>query len=349
MSKEKLNAAEWALVKDAPYWVHAALVAADKRATKNVSQREEQAMVNTLKGYRSSNPLIRDIMAAQGKPAAEIEKASKNDADVALGRIASIVESKLGGDDLDALNDLLLQVGQNVAEAAKESAIGLGDEVSKKEAAALKELEVVLRATDDQKRARREKANAAMVAAAAEARKEAAAKAEREKREAEAKQAEAAKAKAKQEQTAAEARDRQEKARAEAEAKKKEEQAASLAKAREEAEARQREALAQREAKAKEEQARAEAEAKAAEEQARAEAEAKSAAEREAAAKQSAPRFTEFIAEHTVVAGENLSFISQKYYGHQGNFRLIYEANRDVIGDNMNLIRPGQKLRIPKL
>ena len=50
-----------------------------------------------------------------------------------------------------------------------------------------------------------------------------------------------------------------------------------------------------------------------------------------------------------MVAGDNLSFISQKYYGHQGNFRIIYEANRDVIGDNMNLIRPGQVLKIPKL
>jgi len=36
------------------------------------------------------------------------------------------------------------------------------------------------------------------------------------------------------------------------------------------------------------------------------------------------------------VAGDNLSFISQKYYGHQGNFRLIYEANKDIIGDNLD-------------
>ncbi|RIK12287.1 MAG: peptidoglycan-binding protein, partial [Anaerolineae bacterium] len=50
-----------------------------------------------------------------------------------------------------------------------------------------------------------------------------------------------------------------------------------------------------------------------------------------------------------VQPGDNLSFISQKYYGHQGNFRIIYEANKDVIGDNMNLIRPGQVLKIPKL
>jgi nucleoid-associated protein YgaU len=64
---------------------------------------------------------------------------------------------------------------------------------------------------------------------------------------------------------------------------------------------------------------------------------------------QSAPRFKEFIAEHTVVAGDNLSFISEKYYGTQANFRLIYEANKDIIGENMSLIRPGQVLKIPKL
>ena len=58
---------------------------------------------------------------------------------------------------------------------------------------------------------------------------------------------------------------------------------------------------------------------------------------------------SQYLAEHTVVAGENLSFILQKDYSHQGNFWLIYEANKDVIGDNMSLIRPGQKLRIPKL
>ncbi len=88
--------------------------------------------------------------------------------------------------------------------------------------------------------------------------------------------------------------------------------------------------------------AKAEAEAaKAREEAARKEAEAKAAA--------AAPKYTQFIAEHTVQAGDNLSFISQRYYGTQANFRIIYEANRDVIGDNMNLIKPGQVLKIPKL
>jgi len=345
MSKSKLTPAEWELVKDAPYWVQAALAAADKKGTQRVVERETQALQEALKGYHGSNALIRDIVAEQGKPAATVGKASKSEADVALGRIASIVESKLGANDLDELNDLLLLVGRQVAGAAKESALGIGDAVSKREAEALKQLEVVLRATDEQKRARRQQAQAAQTTAATQARQEADARAEAARRDAE------AKAKADREKQAADAKMKaeQEKAHAEAEAKKKQEQAANLAKAREEAEARQREALVQREAREREEKARTEAEARATEERARAEAEAKAAAEREAAAKQAAPRFTEFIAEHTVVAGDNLSRISEKYYGHQGNFRLIYEANREVIGDNMNLIRPGQKLRIPKL
>ena len=84
--------------------------------------------------------------------------------------------------------------------------------------------------------------------------------------------------------------------------------------------------------------------------EAQAAAEAKAAAEAEAAAKAaSQSRFKEFIAEHKVVSGENLSFISQKYYNTQANWRLIYEANQDVIGDNPNLIRVGQVLKIPKL
>lgn len=334
MSKAKLSAAEWELVKDAPLWVNAILAAGDKKGMAGTSRRESKAIDETLKGYRSSNTLIREIMADDSEPSAALKKASKSEAEVALGRIASIVESKLGADDLDALNDLLLLVGRKVAGAASENALGLGEKVSEYEAGALKQLEVVLRATDAQKKARRDQAATA-------------AKAEREKTEAEAKaqankarQETEAKAKADREKKEAEEKAQSEEDRKQAEAK------ARLDKARAEAEERQREALAKRETREREEQARAEAEAKAAEEQARAEAEAKAAAEKEAAA---APRFKEFIAEHTVVAGENLSFISQKYYGTQANFRILYEANRDVIGDNMNLIRVGQKLRIPKL
>jgi len=58
-----------------------------------------------------------------------------------------------------------------------------------------------------------------------------------------------------------------------------------------------------------------------------------------------------YMAEHTVVAGETLGDISLKYYGSavKEKYMLIYEANKALIGDNPNIIRPGQVLKIPEL
>ena len=61
--------------------------------------------------------------------------------------------------------------------------------------------------------------------------------------------------------------------------------------------------------------------------------------------------FTNFIAEHTVTAGETLSHIALKYYGSavKEKWMIIYEANKAVIGDNPNKIRAGQVLKIPEI
>ena len=48
---------------------------------------------------------------------------------------------------------------------------------------------------------------------------------------------------------------------------------------------------------------------------------------------------------YTVKSGDSLSAIGQR---HGVAWRDIHEANKDVIGDNPDLIKPGQKLRIPK-
>lgn len=49
---------------------------------------------------------------------------------------------------------------------------------------------------------------------------------------------------------------------------------------------------------------------------------------------------------YTVVTGDNLSKIAKRVYGNPNKWRVIYEANREVI-KNPDLIRPGQVLSLP--
>jgi LysM repeat protein len=58
-----------------------------------------------------------------------------------------------------------------------------------------------------------------------------------------------------------------------------------------------------------------------------------------------------FIAEHTVKKDETLSHIALKYYGSavKEKWMLIYEANKDIIGPNPSVIKPGMVLKIPSL
>lgn len=51
---------------------------------------------------------------------------------------------------------------------------------------------------------------------------------------------------------------------------------------------------------------------------------------------------------YEIKAGDNLSKISKEFYGNPNHYLKIFEANKEVIKD-MNLIYPGQKIRIPKL
>jgi len=52
---------------------------------------------------------------------------------------------------------------------------------------------------------------------------------------------------------------------------------------------------------------------------------------------------------YTVVSGDNLSLISQRFYGTQSasGVQKIYYSNMTTIGPNPNIIIPGQKLYIP--
>ena len=50
---------------------------------------------------------------------------------------------------------------------------------------------------------------------------------------------------------------------------------------------------------------------------------------------------------HTVIPGDTLSGIADQYLNDASRWPEIYEANKDVIGKNPNLILVGQELTIP--
>lgn len=51
---------------------------------------------------------------------------------------------------------------------------------------------------------------------------------------------------------------------------------------------------------------------------------------------------------YTVVKGDSLSKIAKQLYGNAGKWRKIYDANKAVIGNNPDLIKPGQVFTIPE-
>ena len=83
--------------------------------------------------------------------------------------------------------------------------------------------------------------------------------------------------------------------------------------------------------------------------QARAEARKKTEADIRARHEESMEAAKAKIVKHVVVSGDTLSGIAKKYYDDAGKYMKIYEANKDVIGDDPNMIKPGQELVIPKL
>jgi nucleoid-associated protein YgaU len=51
---------------------------------------------------------------------------------------------------------------------------------------------------------------------------------------------------------------------------------------------------------------------------------------------------------YTVRPGDSLSKIAKALMGDAKKWRALYEANKDVVGGNPDLIKPGQVLKIPK-
>ena len=50
---------------------------------------------------------------------------------------------------------------------------------------------------------------------------------------------------------------------------------------------------------------------------------------------------------YEVVSGDTLGGIAKQFYGNAGKYMKIFDANRDIL-DDPNLIKVGQKLRIPE-
>jgi colicin import membrane protein len=276
---------------------------------------------------------VKEIIAGQ-EQADEKVKGSSKEAEKKLEQVGMLLERKAGDDDGDAVRDMLMEAGQAVALATREAIIG--DAESAKEEKALASIEAALKATDADKRRRRE-------AAAAEAKRRA--KEEEARAAAERKREEAARAEAERKAKEAEAKRRAaeaEAARRKAEAEAKRRKAAAEAKERAAAEAKEKAAAEEAKRRAaQEEAAKRKAEVEAKRRKAAAEAKEKVAAEADEAAQAEAEKI------YVVKKGDTLSHIALEVYGDAGRWREIFEANRDVI-KKANLIRPGWKLRIPE-
>lgn len=54
------------------------------------------------------------------------------------------------------------------------------------------------------------------------------------------------------------------------------------------------------------------------------------------------------MAKYTVKSGDTLSDIANEKLGDADRWREIYEANKEVVGDDPDTIQPGMELEIPE-
>lgn len=321
-TKSDFSNPEWEVIKESPYWVQAAINAAEGRMGLMERRREAAALKEFMGSYKSSDPLVKAIMA-EGTDVPKLENAKKlEDIGNKLREIAEIVDAKSDDEDYDAFTDFLLDAGGAVAGAVTEGIMNRRnkDAVSDQEAEALDIAATALKATDADKHARAAKAAAARRAELAKKKKEAAAaKAEKEKEAEMKKQLEEAEKKLKQ----AEERERKRKEAAEKQAK----------------------LRAERQKRLREERKKKAAEAKAA-------AAAKAAEAGEEAggggggAEAAPAQAADGSRVYTVEPGDSLWAISAELLGAGNRYMEIFNMNTDKLKDP-GMIFPGQELKIP--
>ncbi len=333
--KSSFTASEWKLVSDAPQWVYAAVAAADGRPGLIRARREEKAFFEKLSSFKAGNALIKDVVADDNQQSDKFDRVSLADAEDALQKIGRLLDAKADDNEADGLRAFLLDAGKAAAAAAGEALFDR-DNISDAEEEALNMVAISLRATDKDKRRRQAEASREKRVASARKQKEA----EYKRKAAVAKRKADYATKVRKANLAKHKAEIAARKKAEAEQKK-------LDDMRAEVEAKLRKEAATKKAAADKRAAvRAAAKAR----RAKLDAQRKKARNAKVAAVAAAKAAAEAakVQEQTyeVKAGDTLSGIALEVYGSAARWPEIFEANRDQV-KSANLIRPGQKLRIP--
>jgi nucleoid-associated protein YgaU len=144
-TKSDFTKEEWALLKDGPEWVFAALAAADGNVAVTLKMKESKAFKGAVDDYRSRSDLMAEVLEDTSKAAKETKSATLSDAEQAIEKINAILDSKVGASEAAEYRRFLLSIAEEVAGATGEGALGLGEKFSDKEKATMLKLKDALK------------------------------------------------------------------------------------------------------------------------------------------------------------------------------------------------------------
>lgn len=136
---------EWQLITDGPNWVFAALAAADGNVALMIKARESKAFEQVVEDYRTRSGFMADVMGDLDKASRQIKGATLSQSVQKLEDIGDLLEKKANADEASEYRRFLASVGDAVAQATGEGALGLGDKLSSKEKDALSKVKAALR------------------------------------------------------------------------------------------------------------------------------------------------------------------------------------------------------------